>query len=88
MKLILEDTDISLTNIHDAIQLSSPPWLLKQCVVIFDLNQLPKNRAHPLTCQEKLNIQEKYPNHLHIFMDGSKSNYGTGCGARFSTRKP
>ena len=47
MKHILEDTDISLTNIHDAIQLSSPPWLLKQPVVILDLNKLLKNRTHP-----------------------------------------
>ena len=47
MKHILEDTDISLTNIHDTIQLSSTPWLLKQSVVILDLNKLPKNKTHP-----------------------------------------
>ena len=82
MKHTLEDTDISLTNIHDTIQLSSPPWLLQQPMVIFDLNKLPKNKTHPLTYQEKLsNIQERYPNHLHIFMDGSKSNNETGCEA-------
>ena len=49
MKHILEDTDILQTNIHDNIQLSSPPWLLKQPVNIFDLNKLPKNKSHPLT---------------------------------------
>ena len=49
MKHILEDTDISLTNIHDTIQLNSPPWLLMQPVVILDLNKLPKNKTHPLT---------------------------------------
>ena len=82
MKLILEDTDISLTNIDDNIQLSSPLWLLKQPVVILDLNRLPKNKTHPLTYKEKLNnIQEKYTNHLHIFTDISKNNNGTGCGA-------
>ena len=64
MKQILEDIDISLTNIHDTIQLSSLPWLLKQPVVMLDLNKLPKNKTHPLTYQEKLNIsQERYPNH-------------------------
>ena len=47
MKHILEDTDISLTNIHDSIQLSSPPWLLKQPVVILDLNKLLKIRLIP-----------------------------------------
>ena len=47
-----------------------------------DLNKLPKNKTHPLTYQEKLNnIQVRYPNHLHIFMDGSKSNNGTRSGA-------
>ena len=51
-------------------------------MVILDLNKLPRNKTHPLIYQEKLNnIQERYPNHLHIFMDGSKSNNGTGCGA-------
>ena len=80
MKHILEDTDISLTNIHDTIQLSFPLWLLKQPVVILDLNKPPKNKTHPLTYQEKLNnIQERYHNRLHIFMDGSKSNNGTRC---------
>ena len=81
MKHILEETDISLTSIHDTIHLSSPPWLLKQLVVILDLNKLPKKETHPLIYQEKLNnIQEIYPNYQHIFTDGSKSNFGTGCG--------
>ena len=82
MKHILEETDISLTSIHDTIHLSPPTWLLKQPVVILDLNKPPKNKTHPLTYQVKLNnIQEIYPNHQHIFTDGSKSNYGTECGA-------
>ena len=55
MKHILEETDISLTNIHDTIHLSSPPWLLKQLGVILDLNKLPKNKTHPLIYREKLN---------------------------------
>ena len=51
-------------------------------MVIFDLNKLPKNKAHLLTYQKKLNnIQERYPNHLHIFTDGSESDNGAGCGA-------
>ena len=80
MKHTLEDTDISLANIHDTIRLSSPPWLLKQPLVILDLIKFPKNKIHPLTNKEKLtNIQERYLNHLHIFTDGSKSNNETGC---------
>ena len=53
MKHILEHTDISLTNIHDTIQLSSPPWLRKQPVVILDLNKIPKNKIHALTFQKQ-----------------------------------
>ena len=38
--------------------------------------------THPLIYQEKLhNIQDNLPNYLHIYTDGSKDNYGTGCGA-------
>ena len=40
MKPIVEDDNI--TNIHDTVQLRSPPRLLKQPVVIFDLNKLLK----------------------------------------------
>ena len=82
MKHILEEIDISLTSIHDTIHLSSPPWLLKLTVVILDLNKLPKNKTHPLIYEEKLNnIQETHPNYQHIYTDGSKSNFGTGCAA-------
>ena len=82
MKHILEETDISLPTLHDTIHLSSPPWLLKQPVVILDLNKLPKSKTYPLIYQEKLNkMQEIYPNYQHIFTDSSKSNYGTGCEA-------
>ena len=60
LKHILEDKDISQTNIYDTIQLSSNSWLLKKSVVILDLNKLPKIKTYPLTYQEKLdNIQER-----------------------------
>ena len=82
MKPILEEANIPIGNIHDSLQLSSPPWLLKQSKVILDLNKLSKKKTHPLTYQEKLyNIHKNYPNYLHIYTDGSKDNQGTGCGA-------
>ena len=93
MKHILEEADISLTNIHDTIQLSSPPLLLKKPLVILDLNKLPKNKTHPLTYQEKLNNiqkqqwnrmwssspQEKMPpkRGLHIFCWNLCNKFGT-----------
>ena len=60
MKHILEDTDISLTNIHNTIQLSSSPWLLKQPAVILDLNKLPKNKTHP-TKRNKTTFRRDIP---------------------------
>ena len=82
MKPILENANISIKNIHDTVQLNSPPWLLEKSEVILDLNKLSKKKTHPLIYQEKLhNIQDNLPNYLHIYTDGSKDNYGTGCGA-------
>ena len=58
MKPIQEDIDISLKNIHNTVKLSSPPLLLKQLVVILDLNKLIKNKTHSLINQVKLyNVQ-------------------------------
>ena len=82
MKPILENANISIKNIHDTVQLNSAPWLLEKSEVILDLNKLSKKKTHPLIDQEKLhNIQDNLPNYLHIYTDGSKDNYGTGCGA-------
>ena len=75
MKPIQENANISIKNIHDTVQLNSPPWLLKKSEVRLDLNKLSKKKTHPLIYQEKL------PNYLHIYTDGSKDNNGTGCGA-------
>ena len=80
MKHIFEETDILLTSIYDTKYPSSHPLLLKQPVIILDLNKLPKNKTHHFIYQEQLNnIQEIYPNYQHIYTDGSKSNFGTGC---------
>ena len=82
MKHILEETDISLTSIHDTIHLSSLSLGDSSSLSVSSTkNKLPKNKTHPLIYQEKLNnIQEIYPNYHDIFTDGSKSNYGTGYG--------
>ena len=82
MKPILENANISIKNIHDTVQLNSPPGILEKSEVILDLNKLSKKKTHPLIYQEKFhNIQDNLPNYLHIYTDGSKDNNGTGCGA-------
>ena len=67
MKHILEDTDISLTNIQDTIQLSSPPWLLKEPVVILDLNKLPKIKTSPNLPRETKKHSEEISQSLTYF---------------------
>ena len=82
MKPILENANISIKNIHDTVQLNSPPWIVEKSEVILDLNKLSKKKTYPLIYQEKLhNIQDNLPNYLHIYTDGSKDNNGTGYGA-------
>ena len=67
MKPILKETEILLKNIHDTIQLSSPHWLLKQLVVIFDFTKLTEKNIHHLIVQKKLpNIAEKYLNYTKM----------------------
>ena len=87
MKPIVED-NISITIIHDTVQLRSPLWPLKQFVVIFLLKQAPeKYPPNYLTKKKPFNIREKYPNYSHIYTDGSKDSNKTGCGAVFSKKK-
>ena len=47
MKTTLEEVEIFLTNIHDTIQLSSSPWLLKKSEVILNLTKLLKRILIP-----------------------------------------
>ena len=87
MKPILEEGEISVTNIHDTIQLSSSPWLLQQLVVILDWIKLTKKNTHDLIYQEKLsNIQEKYPNYSHFCRDGPKDSKKIGFRAVFKNK--
>ena len=44
--------------------------------------KLPKTKTHPITYQEKLiKIQNKFPDHYHIYTDGSKQGKNVGCAA-------
>ena len=81
-KPILENTNISIKNIHDTVQLNSPPWLLEKSEVILDLNKLSKKKTYPLIYPENLpNNQDNILYYLPIYADGSRDNNGTGCGA-------
>ena len=83
MKHILEDKDISLTNMHDTIQLS---WVIKQPVVIFDLNKLPKNKTHPPR-EAKIIFRRDMPITYTFSRMAPKATMEPDV-EQFSTRKP
>ena len=68
MKSTLKESNISLNRIHESILPQTPPWIIKKPTVIFELNELPKTKNHPITYQEKLNnILQHYPDHLCLY---------------------
>ena len=82
IKSTLKESNISLNDIYESILPQTPHWIIKKPKVIFKLNELPKTKTHPITYQEKFyNILQHHPDHLYVFMDGSKDNNKTTCTA-------
>ena len=80
MKSMLQESEKSVKNILQDISPETPPWILEKPDVIFKLNELPKTKPHPSTYSEKSHhILMDYPEHLHVFMDGSKDHTRTAC---------
>ena len=53
---------------------------MRQPTINLELTKLPKTKTHPITYQEKLiKIQNKFPDHYHIYTDGSKQGKKVGC---------
>ena len=82
MKSMLQQSKISVKNTHQDIFPKTPPWILEKSEVILKLNELPKTKTHPCTYIEKFHhIVSHYPEHLHVFTDGSKDHSRTVCAA-------
>ena len=82
MKSTLQQSKISVKNIHPDIFPKTTPWILEKPEVILKLNELPKTKTHPCTYIEKFHhILSHYPEHLHVFTDGSKDHSRTACAA-------
>ena len=82
MKSMLQQSKISVKNIHQDILSKTPPWILEKPEVILKLNELPKTKTHPCTYIEKFHhIVSHYPEHLYVFTDGSKDHSRTACAA-------
>ena len=57
-------------------------------MVKLELIKLSKTKTHPITFQEKfLDIQNNFPNHHHIYIDGSKQEKKVGCAAIFQNQE-
>ena len=49
MKSTLKKFNISLSDIPESKLPQTPPWIIKKTEVIFELNELPKTKTHPIT---------------------------------------
>ena len=75
MEPILQESAISVTNVHKSILPQIPPWIIKRPQVIIQLNKLHKTKTHPSTYLEKYHtIYPLIPSWLSINTDGSKDN--------------
>ena len=70
---LLNEIKINTKIVHHTILSKTAPWTIRQPTINLELAKLPKTKTHPITYQEKLiRIQNKVPDHYHIYTDGSK----------------
>ena len=82
MKSMLKESEMSVKNILPDIFPETLPWILEKPEVILKLNELPKikNLSQHLY-RKKSSYSIDYPEHLHVFTDGSKDHSTTACAA-------
>ena len=57
-------------------------------MIKLDLTNFSKTKTHPITFQENfLNTQNNFPDHHHIYIDGSKQEMKVGCAAVFQNQE-
>ena len=49
--LRMKESNISLDDIYESILPQTPPWIIKKTKRIFELNELPKTKIHPIIYQ-------------------------------------
>ena len=84
----LNEIKINPKRIHDTILLKTAPWTINQSIVKLELAKSSKTKIHPITFQDKfLKIQNNFPDHHHIYTDGSTQGMKVGCDAIFQNQK-
>ena len=85
---LLNEIKINTKIVHHTILSKTAPWTVRQPTINLELTKLPKTKTHPITYQEKLiKIQNKFPDHYHIYTDGSKQGKKVGCAAISQQKK-
>ena len=87
IQTLLNEIKINPKIIHDTIFLKTT-WTINQPIIKLDLTKFSKTKTHPFTFQENfLNIQNNFPDHHHIYTDGSKQGMKVGCAAVFQNQE-
>ena len=72
--------EINTKIVHHTILSKTAPWTIRQPTINLELTKLPKTKTHLITYQEKvIKIQNKFPDHYYIYVDGSKQGKKVGC---------
>ena len=88
IQTLLNEMKINPKIIHDTILPKTAPWTINQPIIKLDLTKLSKAKTHPFTFQENfLNIQNNFPDHHHIYTDGSKQGMKVGCTTVFQNQE-
>ena len=88
LRTLLNEIKINPKIIHYTILPKTAPWTINQPIIKLDLTKLSKTKTHPITFQENfLNIQNNFPDHHHIYTDGSKQGMEVGCAAVFQNQE-
>ena len=79
---ILQESAISVTNVHKSILQQIPPWIIKKTQVILQLNKFHTTKTHPRSYLENFHtILLHHPDHQYLFTNGSKDNNKTAGAA-------
>ena len=85
---LLNEIKINPKIVHNTILPKTAPWTINQPIIKLDLTKLSKIKTYPITFQENfLNIQNNFPDHHHIYTDGSKQEMKVGCAAVFQNQE-
>jgi hypothetical protein len=84
---LLSDLHVSLPTVVPHKQMFIPPWLLLKATFDFSLTKYGKSTVRAELFRRLFaEVTSKYPEHTHIFTDGSVNQGSTGCSFIFDSR--